>query len=441
MLDEIRPKHAVPSETVTVADIEKLTNGILYQMENYAVSGWTDGDYLGENFAPGPGFDFSDVHSEIASSSSDIAKSRWQSAFTRINFQNEVLKTASEASSSNDAVRRAIGTALFSRAWTYYQLVTRYGGVPILTFPTMDIVPISSEEKVWAQIEKDLIDAAKHLDAYSSFAYPSDEACWALLSKVYLWTGDRTKAVQYADMVLANQALKLKDSSNDFASMFINGTTSSELIFALTNLRTSSQLRIFEKMNDTDGSFNYSMAEPLRATLFADTEVDGVTKAGDIRLAPTYNASENQRIIKFPNGGENMGQFIANKDASQSPIVIFRLADVYLTKAEALGNTAEGLATMKEFMQKRYSSVVIPTSMTSAQFRDLVLDENQREFYAEGRRWFDLKRISQADETFDLDEIYTTWNQRDHLLYWPIPQDERDLAGHDVYPQNSGYAK
>ena len=194
-------------------------------------------------------------------------------------------------------------------------------------------------------------------------------------------------------------------------------------------------------MNDTDGSFNYSMEESLKTTLFADVEAGGVSKAGDIRLAPTYNPAEGRRIIKYPNGGENMGQFIVNPDASQSPLVIFRLADVYLTKAEAQGNTAAGIETMKTFMENRYSALTMPSAMSSTDFRDLVLDENQREFYAEGRRWFDLKRVALKDNTLDLDKVYKTWEGRDYLLYWPIPQDERDLAGHDIYPQNEGYSK
>ena len=64
--------------------------------------------------------------------------------------------------------------------------------------------------------------------------------------------------------------------------------------------------------------------------------------------------------------------------------------------------------------------------------RLIVLDENNREFYAEGRRWFDIKRNGRTD-------LIKCWGGRDHLLYWPIPQDERDLVGGDVYPQNPGY--
>ena len=443
-LDNIRPKHAIPAESLSEGDLGKLTNGVLYQMENYASAGWTDGDYIAENFGPGPGFDYADVHSETEATSSATAKSRWQAAFTRINFQNEVIQTA-QAAKQNDASRNAIGTALFCRAWTYFQLYIRFGSAPILTKPTMEHVPFTADQtgrdKLLGQIEADLLEAEKYLDGYTSFAYPSDEACWALLSKVYLWKGDNGKAITYADKVIANKAFSFKNTSNDFASMFINGTSSTELIFALTNLRNSGQIRLFERMNDTDGSFNYSMEESLKTTLFADVEAGGVSKAGDIRLAPTYNPAEGRRIIKYPNGGENMGQFIVNPDASQSPLVIFRLADVYLTKAEAQGNTAAGIETMKTFMENRYSALTMPSAMSSTDFRDLILDENQREFYAEGRRWFDLKRVALKDSNLDLDKVYKTWNERDYLLYWPIPQDERDLAGHDIYPQNAGYSK
>lgn len=128
-----------------------------------------------------------------------------------------------------------------------------------------------------------------------------------------------------------------------------------------------------------------------------------------------------------------MGQFIANDDPSASPIMVFRLADAYLTKAEAQGASA-GLATMKTFMTNRYAAVDLPASMDEKEFQNLVLDENNREFYAEGRRWFDIKRTGRTD-------LYKTWNGRDHLLYWPIPQDEIDLVGEDVYPQNPGYNK
>ena len=430
MLDDIAPKHAIPSEAVTENDLNKLTNGMLYQMESYVAWAWNDGDLLAENYTGGPGFTLTDVHSETESASSETAKSRWTTAFTRINFQNEVLVSANSATSDSKAVRTAKGTAYFCRAYLYYQLVIRYGMAPILTSPTMDVVPLSDQQKVWEQIESDLKTATDYLEPFTSIYYPSDEACWALLSKVYLWMGDKTKAVEYADKVMDSSAgFAFEDTSSGYAGMFVAGTTSTEIIFALANERNSGWLRLFTAVNDTDGSWNYSIAEELRQTLFADNQ----HKVSDIRREPTYNSEFPTRIIKFPNGAKNMGQFIDNDNASSSPLVLLRLADVYLTKAEAQGSS-DGLATMETFMDKRYESVNLPSSMTDREFQDLILDENQREFFAEGRRWFDIKRTGRTD-------LYKTWNGRDFLLLWPIPQDERDLAGHDNYPQNHGYSK
>ena len=424
-LDEIRPKDKISSSAVNEADLGKLTNGILNRMESLTVSFWCDGDYLGENFASGPGFDYADYHGEIASSSSSWAKSRWQTGFVAIMHINELLKSANSAAPESAATIQAKGTAYFCRAYVYYELVTRFGGVPVLTAPSMAVVPISPEADVWAQIIADLHEAEKYLEPVSNVYRPSDEACWALLSKVYLWTGDKAKAVEYADKVI-NSKFVLSKTSNEFAGMFVAGQSSKEIVFALANKRTSSQLRLFEKMNDTDASFNYSMAEELRTNLYADNY-----GTGDIRKDPTYNPAYPVRIIKFPNGGQNMGQFIANDDPSASPIMVFRLADAYLTKAEAQG-AAAGLATMKTFMESRYATVTLPASMDEKEFQNLVLDENNREFYAEGRRWFDIKRTKRTD-------LYKTWNGRDHLLSWPIPQDEIDLVGKEAYPQNPGY--
>ena len=425
-LDEIRPKHAISSDAVNESDLGKLTNGILNRMESLTVSFWSDGDYLGENFGSGPGFDYTDDYmGEIVSTSSGWAKSRWQTGFVAIMHINELLKSANSANPDNATTKQAKGTAYFFRAYVYYKLVTRFGNVPILKTPSMDIIPLSNESEVWGLIKEDLIEAEKYLEPVSNVYRPSDEACWMLMAKVCLWTGDKDNAVKYADKVISSR-FELNKTSNDYASMYVAGNSNKEVEFALANKRSSSFLRLFERCNDTDASFNYSMAENLRTTLFSDSY-----GTGDIRKDPTYNPAFPIRIIKFPNGGQNMGQFIENAEPSASPIMVFRLADAYLIKAEAQGASA-GLATMKTFMGSRYASVNLPNTMDEKTFQNLVLDENNREFYAEGRRWFDIKRTRRTD-------LIKCWNGRDHLLYWPIPQSEIDLVGKDIYKQNSGY--
>lgn len=435
-LDSVRPKDKIPSDQLNEADLDKLTAGILYKMEGLLNSFWWDGDYLGENFGDGPGFTYQDFFGDIVDPNADTPSSRWKTGFNNLHSFNEVYQSALAASDQNaEVVRTAKGTALFCRAYTYYILVIRFGNLPVIVKPTTDVTPfaIGDEAKVWKQIEEDLLAACDFLPEFSSPFYPSKEACWTLLSKVYLWTKDYPNAVIYADKVLDNSILKLSQNSNEFANMFCYGNTSNEIIFSLANKRTSSQIRLFTTVNDTDASFNYSLATNLRTSLFADT----AEKAGDIRKDPTFNPAYELRIIKFPNGGKDMGQFVKNEGPSQSPIMVFRLADVYLTKAEAQSHTSasDAIATLTEFMGKRYATVTLPSTMEAKALENLILDENNREFVAEGHRWFDIKRTGRTD-------LLQQWNGRDHLLYWPIPQDQRDLAnadGNNNYPQNPGY--
>lgn len=422
-LDDIRPKHAISSEAVSEADLSKLTNGVLNKMENLTVSFWYDGDYHGENLGIGPGGKLIESHNALMSPSNPTSKSRWQTGFVNLMHVNELLKSANSATADNPATKQAKGTAYFCRAYIYYNLVTRFGGVPILRNPSMDVIPISKEEDVWSFIISDLLEAEKYLEPVSNVYRPSDEACWALLSKVYLWTGDNTNAVMYADKVI-DSGFSMSRTSEDFASMFVSGNSSKEVVFALANKRTSSFLRIFEQFNDTDLSWSYAVHENLISSLYADA-----IGSGDIRKAATQHGD---RVIKFPNGAKDGVQFVENPEPSASPIVLFRLADVYLTKAEAQGASA-GLVTMKTFMENRYASVSLPSSMTEKEFQNLILDENNREFFGEGRRWFDIKRTRRTD-------LYSSFPENgDYLLYWPIPQDEIDLVGKDVYPQNKGY--
>jgi len=422
-LGEIRPKHAISSEAVNESDLSKLTNGVLNKMENFAVAFWYDGDYHGENFGIGPGGKLIEAHDALMSPSNSTSKDRWQSGFKTLMHVNELLKSANSSNPDNAVTKQAKGTAYFMRAYIYYSLVTRFGGVPVLKEPSMDVVPRATEDAVWSLIIADLLEAEKYLEPVSNVHRPSDEAVWTLLSKVYLWRGDKANAITYADKVI-NNSFVLGKTSADYASMFVAGNTSKEVVFALANKRTSSFLRIYEQYNDTDGSWSYAIADDLVSTLFADGY-----GSGDIRKAATQVEA---RVVKFPNGLKDGVQFVDNPEPSASPIVLFRLADAYLTKAEAQGASA-GIATMKTFMENRYASVTLPDSMSETEFQNLVLDENNREFYAEGRRWFDIKRTGRTD-------LYKEFPENgNYLLLWPVPQDEINLVGKDVYPQNPGY--
>ena len=127
-------------------------------------------------------------------------------------------------------------------------------------------------------------------------------------------------------------------------------------------------------------------------------------------------------------------QFVNNTDYLHTPVLVSRIAEIYLIVAEGLGKSG-GAAILHQFLSKRYASCLSEDeikALTDREYEDLILDERRREFFAEGMRWQDVKRTGRHD-------LLKTLNGRTYLMYYPIPQAEIDIAGTAAYPQNPGY--
>ncbi|MBO4672799.1 MAG: RagB/SusD family nutrient uptake outer membrane protein [Bacteroidaceae bacterium] len=155
--------------------------------------------------------------------------------------------------------------------------------------------------------------------------------------------------------------------------------------------------------------------------------------------------------------------------------IIYRLTDVMLMRAEAevelAGDVAEGavltgeqtqhyrnafelvLAVWKRANNKRTSNTGLPTFETYATSRtameDFVLDERQRELMFEGKRWFDLVRLSRRDGNNDrlIEKVLPKFQENTSairiklsaadVLYWPYNREE--LKQNTELIQNPAY--
>lgn len=433
-LDDIEPRHAISQSALSDSDLEKLLNGVYAKMEYYLYQLWWNDDIQGENFNSGSGStpmpDPCNMNPSSVSTNINVL-SYWRNSYSALYQVNFLLQKYEESVNKESNTLKEIGSACYYfRAFIYYRLATHFGNVPIIREATDDVVPISQEADVWKFIEDDLATALELSVTQSSTWYVSTDAINALAARAALFQGKTSEAANYAEAVLKNSKYSLVNTAVNFSSIFLPESSSPEIIFGyVNNTRTSSYIDFASVVNDTDSSWSYGPSDACYASLFAD---DAATnRTNDIRHWATFHPTQTGRIIKFSNGTYQLAE---NNDYRHIPVVVSRIAEMYLIKAEALGKNG-GASALHTFLSKRYDEAMSEAelkALSDLEWQNLILDERHREFYAEGMRWQDVKRTQRYD-------LLETLDGRTYLMYYPIPQDEIDIAGKEAYPQNPGY--
>ncbi|WP_036692536.1 RagB/SusD family nutrient uptake outer membrane protein [Pedobacter glucosidilyticus] len=430
-LDKILPRDAISQDQLTDSDIGKLRNGVYASVETGIFNFTFDFDIRADNFRGGPGFSLVDPVNMNPSDPSVL--SLWRNAYNRIADINFLLETLDKSPNQTGNLQTFRGEALYFRALMYYQLVTRWGGVPLLTSRTFDVVQRSTEAQVWQQIIDDLIAAENLLPNFSNKFFVSKQAAQALLARVYLATNDKPNAVIYSDRVITygtvtTSSFSLATDANGYASNFIANTPSREVIFAFVNNNSNNRKVFYQRVNDVDPTWEYSPTINLHANLYANAI--NPLRTGDKRRTAVFS-NDNTRLIKYPNG-RNGQQLVSTSNADFTPIMVSRFSEMLLIKAEALGVGSAAETALAPYFTARYTVAPVTGSiaaLNATDFQNLILDERQREFYGEGYRWYDIKRTNRLD-------LLPSLAGRNYLLFYPIPQVEIDLA---KYGQNIGY--
>ena len=125
------------------------------------------------------------------------------------------------------------GQALFARGYAYFDLVKRFGGVPLRTNPYVPNAVLGAQKRatpdsIWRQAAKDLRAAAELLPAEytqsNGRGLPRAASAWGLLAKVYLHMAGHETDTVTALMAPATKALYL-DSARQAALKVMNDPT------------------------------------------------------------------------------------------------------------------------------------------------------------------------------------------------------------------------
>jgi len=352
----------------------------------------------------------------------------WSYAYQSIYQVNAVLNGITNNSNlSADFQKRITAEMKVVRALYYFNLINLYGDAPLVTsidYSTTSHIPRTPVATVYDQIKADLADARQNLTAnYPSAgrARPNLYTAIALQAKVNLYQKNWQSAYNEADSVIRLGNYVLESTLNN---VFLSGST--EAIWQLP--AKSSNYAVSDARN-----FVPSSATAAPNYLITDF-LWNAFESKDRRLQ-NWTASKvvNGRTLNYPFKYKNIS-------TTATPVedqMIFRLAEIYLIRAEAaahLNDLGQALADVNKIRARAglENSPVNPTSQIAV--LGAVMLERQTELFCEwGNRWYDLKRTGTAAAVLGAEKTGYT----DNASLYPIPQGQRQL--NKSLTQNPGY--
>lgn len=385
---------AVSPEGVTEKDLPALRWGMYNSVQNNpGERAFIFFDILGGTLATSSGNPKDLIYSTLSPLNGYIASS-WNGYFSAL-FQVNNLLDITENMSPSLAIRNTVkGEAHYFRAYIYFCLASRWGDVPIIRKNTMDLVSRDSLSAVWSFIEEDLDMAISLLGSSSSYYYVSKDAATALKARVMLSAGKKTEAGILAESLITSGKYKL-DSYDKIFRKVLN----TEIIFSFENLASESGNNL--------GDLFYTYAHPNKGQYAyrPPQDVMDMYEAADKRKEISVTiVSGSNCINKYPSG-----------QAGRDPIIISRLAEMYLISAEAQGKN-NGVSRLNELRRFRGLTDIFPS--TDDAYIDAILLERKKELIAENFMYHDYVRTGKAISVLGL---------LPHQLVLPIPGKELQL--------------
>lgn len=422
-----------------------------------------------------------DLQNFVVTADNDYARTRWQSFYTIINRCNIVIEKAPEATGNPDLLARYVNEAKFLRAWSYYMLVTVYGGVPLVTTTLLSeeyYIARSTQDEVFEQIVADLQDAANlpKRSEYSSgdMGRATCGAAWALMGRAYLFQNKYTDAEEALRKVIESGEYELHEEFySNFDYAYRNGIESifeiqyksgggSNTGFALTQW--------ISRVNEGGWGFHLPTQDLLLAFDVDDPRITytfirtgdrfvGDSYTQDNSAATPYEFHDRKVFVSKAERGSYVSDISHN-------VAILRYADILLMYAEVLnenGKSTEALAYLNKVRErarnsnpldaKREIQVYIPivtentlpdiTVTNKEQLREIIWKERRCELAMEGLRRDDLVRqkrfgnIMRAYASkYGVDKGRLFNDEKDYLL--PIHIDQI-LLSQGTLEQNPNY--
>lgn len=378
----------------------------------------------------------------------------WTGQYQNINLCNQVLDNIPNISMDESLRNRYLAEAKFVRAYSYFRLVRAYGNVVLRLHVPKDNseynLPQSDKATVYAQIEKDLNEAAAVLpQSYGAadLGRATKGAAIGLHAKVAMYQNKWADVLSLTNQVMTMGYDLFPDFEKGFRTQNENNIESlfevqAELVPGNPDASTSQYSQVQGVAGIMGWGFNTPSEVLANAFEAGDPRKDATilfkgetTPQGDLIPNSVPNERYNQKsYVPFAMrvSGFNEG--------AQQNFRVLRFADILLMNAEAaneLGNPSQALTSLNRVRARARggNNNILPNVTTTDKdaLRQAIWKERQVELAMENDRYFDVIRQGRAATVFGPKGWKANKNE-----VWPIPQNEIELSG-NLLKQNPGY--
>ncbi|MCF6401253.1 RagB/SusD family nutrient uptake outer membrane protein [Chitinophaga filiformis] len=350
----------------------------------------------------------------------------WRLLYLYIGQANGAIEGLAASTRLTFAVRQQLaGEAKFVRAFCYFYLVNLFGEVPLVTgtdYKVNATLPRTPVVKVYELIIKDLEDAASLLrtdyvqanilTATSDRLRPNKWAATALLARVHLYRNNWQAAIAAATAVIDNKG--------------VYDTVALSKVFLKNSKEAIWQLQPVNKTFTDDAMLFIEQRPVFAAPSFMQT-----LEKDDLRQQYWLGSTNDHYPYKYK----------ATDPAKPVTeyLMVLRLAEQYLIRAEARLHSADKDGALKDLMMVRQrAGLPAPKINGTGKLDDAIQHERQVELFSEwGHRWLDLKRTHKVNTVMKDAAAAKGGDWKNYQQWYPIPQSE--ILLNPNLTQNEGY--
>lgn len=367
----------------------------------------------------------------IASTSTSFYDNYYNS--TAIYLANAALEALATDSLLSTSYRNQLeGECTFMRAFYYFYLVNRFGNVPYVTSTNYMVnqrLPATPASAIYNSMEQDLLAARQQMrPAYPSAGKlrPNRYTADALLARVYLYNQQWSNAETRCDSILNSGMYALVANLDN---VFLD--QSQEAIWQIGNNST-----YYPKIAPASGTPFTPIFSFLAPTYSLSPFVLQAFEPGDLRQAH-WTGTSKVGATTYPYPYKYKNSLFSNPHNTTEDLMVFRLAEIYLIRAEARAQQGNYTGAMQDIDVIRNRAGLGDTTVSNLQqAMGVILHERQTELFTEwGHRWFDLKRTDSINAVLGREKPW--WPADGHAALYPIPYN--DLLYNPTLVQNPGY--